>query len=79
MGFVSSINAENKFGESYGKETAESLGNYSKRCWFPHYVRYTSTTSKDYKDYSKVKTQITAQLLGISEPNVIYKKKYSCW
>jgi hypothetical protein len=75
MGFVSSIKAENKFGESYGKETAESLaGTIPKGADVPPYVRYTSTAREDYKDQSKVKTQSTAQLLGISEPNVVYKK-----
>ena len=29
---------------------------------------------EDYKDQSKVKTQSTASLLGIREPNVTYKK-----
>ncbi len=29
---------------------------------------------EDYKDQSKVKTQSTASLLGIRQPNVTYKK-----
>ena len=37
-------------------------------------LRYTSTHMEDYKDQSKVKTQSTASLLGIREPNVTYKK-----
>ena len=37
-------------------------------------LRYTSTHMEDYKDQSKVKTQSTASLLDIREPNVTYKK-----
>ena len=37
-------------------------------------LRYTSTHMEDYKDQSKVKTQSTASLLGIRQPNVTYKK-----
>ena len=37
-------------------------------------LRYTSTHMEDYKDQSKVKTQSTASLLGIRQPNITYKK-----
>ena len=75
MGFVSAIKSENKYGESYGKETAKSLsGTIPKGADVPSYVRYTSTSRDDYNEKSKVKTQSTAELLGISEPNVVYKK-----
>ena len=75
MGFVSSIKSENKYGESYGKETAQSLsGKIPKGTDVPSYIRYTSTARNDYKEKSKIPPQSTAELLGISEPNVSYKK-----
>ena len=75
MGFVSAIKSENKYGESYGKETAKSLaGTIRKGNDIPSYERYTSTAREDYKERSKIKAQSTAELLGISEPNVTYKK-----
>ena len=74
-GFVQSIYAENKYGESYGKETAKSLAHtIPQGADVPPNIRYTSTHMEDYKDQSKVKTQSTASLLGIREPNVTYKK-----
>ena len=74
-GYVSSIKCENKFGESYGKETFKSLSNQIlKGSDVPSYIRYTSTSREDYKDQSKVKTASTASLLGIPEPNIHYKK-----
>ena len=74
MGFVSSIKSENKYGESYGKETAQSLaGTIPKGTDVPSYIRYTSTARNDFKEKSNFK-QSTAELLGISEPNVTYKK-----
>ena len=75
MGFVSAIKSENKYGESYGKETAKSLaGTIRKGNDIPSYERYTSTAREDFKERSKIKAQSTAELLGISEPNVTYKK-----
>ena len=51
MGFVSAIKSENKYGESYGKETAQSLaGTIRKGTDVPSYVRYTSTAREDYKE-----------------------------
>lgn len=74
MGYVSAIKSENKFGESYGKETAESLaGTIPKGTDVPSYVRYTSMSRDAYKDLSKITKQSTAQLLGISAPKVTYK------
>ena len=61
--------------ENYGKENAQSLaGTIKKGTDVPSYVRYTSTAREDYKEKSKIKTQSTAELLGITEPNVVYKK-----
>ena len=75
MGFVSAIKSENKYGESYGKETAKSLaGTIRKGNDIPSYERYTSTAREDFKERSKIKAQSTAELLGISEPNVTYKR-----
>ena len=66
MGFVSAIKSENKYGESYGKETTQSLaGTIRKGTDVPSYVRYTSTAREDYKEKSKIKAQSTAELLGI--------------
>ena len=74
-GFVPSIVSENKFSESFGKESAKSLaGTIRKGADVPPYVRYTSTAREDFKDQSKVQTQSTAELLGISDPNITYKK-----
>ncbi len=75
MGFVSAIQSENKYGESYGKETAQSLaGTIRKGTDVPSYIRYTSTAREDYNGKSKKDEVSTAELLGISEPNVTYKK-----
>jgi len=54
MGFVSAIQSENKYGESYGKETAQSLaGTIRKGTDVPSYIRYTSTAREDYNGKSK--------------------------
>ena len=56
MGFVSAIKSENKYGESYGKETGKSLaGTIRKGTDVPSYVRYTSTSREDYKKKVKLK------------------------
>lgn len=74
-GYVSSIKSENKFGESYGKETAKSLaGEIRKGADVPPFVRYTSTTREDYRDKKTIPSKSTAELLGISDPHVTYKK-----
>ena len=74
-GFVSAIKSENKFGESYGKETAESLaGTIPKGPDVPPYSRYTSTAREAYINQSAVKTQSTSELLGIGDRKITYKK-----
>ena len=74
MGYVSAIKSENKFGESYGKETAESLaGTIPKGTDVPPYVRYVSMSRDAYRDLSKIQKESTAHLLGITAPKVSYK------
>lgn len=75
IGYISGIKSENKFGESYGKETAKSLaGTIPKGTDVPSYIRYTSMARDSYRDLSKVKKIPTADLLGVSEPKVVYKQ-----
>lgn len=75
MGYVPSIYPENKFSESYGKETAKSLaGTIPKGSDVPPYMRYTSTSRETYINQRNVKTQSTAELLGISSRKISYKK-----
>ena len=74
-GFVPSIQAENKFGESYGKETAKSLkGEIPKGADVPPYSRYTSTAREAYVNQRTVRTQSTGELLGIGNRVISYKK-----
>ena len=74
-GYIPSICSENKFGESYGKETAKSLkGEIPKGADVPSYVRYTSTAREAFINQRAVKTQSTAELLGISSRKDYYKK-----
>ena len=74
-GYVPSICSENKFGESYGKETAKSLkGEIPKGADVPPYVRYTSTAREAFVNQRTVKTQSTAELLGIGSRKDTYKK-----
>lgn len=74
-GYIPSIYSENKFGESYGKETAESLaGTIPKGSDVPPYVRYTSTAREAFINQRNVKTQSTAELLGIGSRKDYYKK-----
>jgi hypothetical protein len=74
-GYVPSICSENKFGESYGKETAKSLkGEIPKGADVPAYVRYTSTAREAFVNQRSVKTQSTAELLGIGSRRDFYKK-----
>ena len=75
QGYIPSIYSENKFGESYGKETAKSLaGQIPQGADVPPYVRYTSTARETFVNQSKVKTPSTAQLLGIGDRTVTYAK-----
>lgn len=74
-GYIPSIFSENKFGESYGKETAKSLaGTIPKGSEVAPYERYTSTAREAFKNQRSVKVQSTAELLGIGFRNDYYKK-----
>lgn len=74
-GYIPSIKSENKFGESYGKETAKSLsGTIPKGADVPPYDRYTSTTRQNFVNQRAVKTLSTAELLGIGSRRVTFKK-----
>ena len=78
MGFVPSIKSENKFGESYGKETSESIsGKIPKGADIPPHVRYTSISRDHFIDQSRVKTIPTSRLLGVRDKIVNYKKPLS--
>lgn len=74
-GHVSAIKSENKFGESYGKETKLSLsGEIPKGTDVPQYIRYISMNRANYIDQRRIPPESTAQLLGIKDPNISYKK-----
>ena len=75
MGYVPSIKSENKFGESYGKETSESLsGKIPKGQDVPPHIRYTSISREKYIDQRRIKTIPTSQLLGVKDRTSHYKK-----
>ena len=77
-GFVPSIKSENKFGESYGKETSESIsGTIPKGTDVPSYVRYTSLSRNNFIDQSRVHTIPTSRLLGVRDKSVSYRKPIS--
>lgn len=77
-GFVPSIKSENKIGESYGKETSESLlGIIPKGTDVAPNVRYTSISKDDFIDQSRVNTIPTSRLLGVHEKAYSYKKPLS--
>ena len=74
-GYIPSIYSENKYGESYGKETAKSIeGSIPKGSDVPPYERYTSTARETYKNQRYVQTLSTAELLGISSRKSYYKR-----
>lgn len=74
-GFVPSIQAENKFGESYGIETGKSLkGEIPKGADVPPYSRYTSTAREAFVNPRTVRIQSTGELLGIGNRIITYKK-----
>ena len=78
MGYVPSIKSENKFGESYGKETSQSLsGKIHKGSDIPPNILYTSISREQYKDQSRVKTIPTSHLLGVRDKIFSYKKPLS--
>jgi len=74
-GYIPSIKAENKFSESYGKSTAQSI-NHSipKGMDVPPYSRYTSSMRESFVNQRNVKIMSTAELLGVSSRNDVYKK-----
>ena len=74
-GHVSSIKSENVFGESYGKESKKSLaGIIPKGTDVPQNIRYVSMAKAQFVDQSQIKTESTAQLLGIKGRIFSYKK-----
>lgn len=74
-GYIPSIKSENKFGESYGKETAKSLAELiPKGADVPPYDRYTSTAREAFINQRNVKTLSTAELLGIGSRSVSFKR-----
>ena len=74
-GYVQSVKAENKFGESYGKLTTKSLAKeIPKGSEVPPYERYTSTIRESFINQRNVKILSTAELLGVSNRNTVYKK-----
>jgi hypothetical protein len=75
QGFISSVKAENKFGDSYGKVTALSLAkSIPKGSDVPPYSRYTSTMRESFVNQRNVKTMSTAELLGVTSRKDTYKK-----
>lgn len=74
-GYIQSVKSENKFGESYGRLTTQSLGkSIPKGSDVPPYSRYTSTMREDFTNQRNVKTLSTAELLGVSNRKDTYKK-----
>lgn len=74
-GYIQSIKAENKFGESYGKLTNKALTNQiEKGSDIPPYSRYTSTSRETFINQRNVKTQSTAELLGVGSRKDFYRK-----
>lgn len=74
-GFIPSVKAENKFGESFGKTSMYSLNNsIPKGRDVPPYERYTSTSRETYKNQRNVKLLSTAELLGVTTRKETYKK-----
>lgn len=74
-GYIKSIKSENKFGESFGKETAKSIaGTIPKGADVPPYSRYTSTAREAFVNQATVKTLSTGELLGIGDRKIAYKQ-----
>lgn len=74
-GYVQSIKSENKFGESYGKISSQSINkNITKGSDIPAYSRYTSTMRESFINQRQVKVQSTAELLGVASRIDTYKK-----
>ena len=78
MGYVPSIKSENKFGQSYGKETSESLlGKIQKGNNIPSNVRYTSLSHENFIDQKRINTIPTSSVLGVRDKIISYKKPLS--
>jgi len=75
-GYIPSVKAENKFSESYGKVTAQSIHNsIPKGIDIPPYSRYTSSMRDSFVNQRNVKIMPTAELLGVSNRIDSYKKQ----
>ena len=74
-GYIPNIKAENKYSESYGKLTAQSLNRtIQKGTDVPPYSRYTSSMRESFVNQRNVKIMSTAELLGVSSRKDVYKK-----
>lgn len=74
-GYIQSIKSENKFGESYGKLTNKVLScQIEKGNEISPYSRYTSISKDTYINQRSVKTQSTAELLGVGSRKDVYKR-----
>ena len=74
-GYIPNIKSENKFSESYGKVTAQSINQtIPKGMDVPPYMRYTSTMRENFVNQRNVKIMSTAELLGVSARKDVYKK-----
>jgi len=74
-GYIPNIKAENKFSESYGKLTAQSIiHSIPKGMDVPPYSRYTSSMRESFVNQRNVKIMSTAELLGVSSRQDTYKK-----
>ena len=74
-GYIPSVKAENKFSESYGKVTAQSINHViPKGTDLPPYMRYTSSMRESFVNQRNVKIMSTAELLGVSSRQDTYKK-----
>jgi hypothetical protein len=75
QGFVHSIKSENKFGESYGSLTSQSLGKkIPTGSDVPSHMRYTSTTRESFINQRNFKAMSTSELLGVTSRKDVYKK-----
>jgi hypothetical protein len=74
-GYIPNVKSENKFSESYGKVTAQSINQtIPKGMDIPPYMRYTSTMRENFVNQRNVQIMSTAELLGVSARKDVYKK-----
>ena len=74
-GYIPSVKSENKYSESYGKVTAQSIkSEIPKGMDLPPYSRYTSSMRESFVNQRNVKILSTAELLGVSSRKDTYKK-----